>query len=246
MELSAIAQQALNRAKDEEASRHYRPLKQKRRENWTPDQEQQLIRLYPDTPMPELERIFSRPDRAIYSKAAALGLKRSAEYMASEHACRLRKGDNVGAEFRFKKGNVTWNKGMKGWSAPGTEATQFKPGQVNGRAAQLLMPIGAERITKDGIRQRKVRSDGPPQARWKSVHEIIWEEHHGPRPKGCLVVFKDRNRSNLTIENLELITRAENCQRNSIHRYPPELKQAIRKLSKLKRAIEDKASEEPT
>lgn len=241
MSLSPIAQDALDRA----AARHAKPKRPSHRRPWSPDDEELLEKLYPDTPMPELVRIFQRHERAIYTKAGAMGVKRSPAYLASEHACRLRRGDNIGAEFRFKKGNQSWNKGLKGWSAPGTEATQFKPGQVNGRAAQLLRPLGSERISKDGIRQRKIKMDGPPQARWKSVHEIIWEEHNGARPAGFLVVFKDRNRDNLSIDNLELITRAENCRRNSIHRYPPELKAAIRKLAKLKRTIEDKAHEEP-
>lgn len=241
MSLSPIAQAALDRAKRGAPAQR----QQKAFQHWSAEQVQQLIQLYPDTPMPELVSALQRQASAIYSKAGALGLKRSAAYLASEHACRLRRGGNVGAEHRFPQGHATWNKGRKGWSAAGTEATRFKPGQINGRAAQLLMPIGAERVTKDGIRQRKIRNDGPPQARWQSVHEIIWEAHNGPRPKGHLVVFSDRNRNNLSLDNLELITRAENCRRNSIQRYPPELQQALRKLAKLKRTIEDKANEEP-
>ncbi|TRO20902.1 HNH endonuclease [Ectopseudomonas mendocina] len=105
-------------------------------------------------------------------------------------------------------------------------------GVITGRAQYLIL-------------QRKIRADGPPHRRWQSVHEIIWEEHNGPRPAGHLVVFKDGNRRNFSPDNLELITRAENCRRNSIHRYPPELKQAIRRLKKLKRTIEEKSNEEP-
>lgn len=240
--LSPIAQAALERARAQHAST--KPTS-KRRE-WSKDEQQLLALLYPDTPMPELVRRFGRAERAIYSKAAALGLSRSAEYLASEHACRLRKGDNVGVEHRFKKGHASWNAGLKGWKAGGRSAeTRFKAGTVNGRAAQLEKPVGHERVTEDGILQRKIRADGPLHKRWQSVHEIIWEEHHGPRPAGHLVVFKDGNRRNFQIENLELISRAENCRRNSIHRYPPELKHAIRTLAKLKRTIEDSSNEEP-
>lgn len=196
--------------------------------------------------MPELMLRFNRLDRAIYSKAKAMGLSRSAEYLASEHACRLRKGDNVGAEFRFKAGQQPWNAGMNGWQAGGRSAeTRFKPGTINGSAAERLKPVGFERVTDDGILQRKIRADGPPHRRWQSVHEIIWEEHNGPRPAGHLVVFKDGNRCNFSLDNLELISRAENCRRNSIHRYPPELKHAIRTLAKLKRTIEDSSNEKP-
>ena len=240
--LSPLAQAALERARASAATD--KPARSRR--NWSEDEEQLLTRLYPDTPMPELVARLGRDDRAIYSKSRALGLRRSPEYLASEHACRLRKGDNVGAEYRFRPGMASWNKGKKGWQAGGRSAeTRFKPGTINGSAAERLKPVGFERVTDDGILQRKIRADGPPHRRWQSVHEIIWEEHNGPRPAGHLVVFKDGNRRNFSPDNLELITRAENCRRNSIHRYPPELKQAIRRLKKLKRTIEEKSNEEP-
>lgn len=236
MSLSIIAAAALAKARRKPEPRRF----------WTKDEEQLLTQLYPSTPMPELMQRFNRLDRAIYSKAKVMGLSRSAEYLASEHACRLRKGDNVGAEFRFKAGQQPWNAGMNGWQAGGRSAeTRFKPGTINGSAAERLKPVGFERVTDDGILQRKIRADGPPHRRWQSVHEIIWEEHNGPRPAGHLVVFKDGNRCNFSLDNLELISRAENCRRNSIHRYPPELKHAIRTLAKLKRTIEDTTNEEP-
>lgn len=243
--LSPLAQAALERARAEIAS--IQPTSQTRATRyWSDDQTRLLMQLYPNTPMPELVARLGRDDRAIYSKARALGLRRSPEYLASEHACRLRKGDNVGAEYRFRPGMASWNKGKKGWQAGGRSAeTRFKPGTINGSAAERLKPVGFERVTDDGILQRKIRADGPPHRRWQSVHEIIWEEHNGPRPAGHLVVFKDGNRRNFSPDNLELITRAENCRRNSIHRYPPELKQAIRGLKKLKRTIEEKSNEEP-
>lgn len=80
---------------------------------------------------------------------------------------------------------------------------------------------------------------------YRMVHHLVWEQHHGQVPAGHAVVFKDRDKANIEIENLELITRAELCRRNSIHRYPPELKHAIRTLAKLKRTIEDSSNEKP-
>lgn len=244
--LSPLAQAALERARAEIAA--IQPTSQaKATRHWSDDQTRLLMQLYPDTPMPELIQQLGFTASAIYNKAGALGLRRSPEYLASEHACRLRKGDNVGAEHRFKPGQTSWNKGKKGWQAGGRSAeTRFKPGTINGSAADRLKPVGFERVTDDGILQRKIRADGPPHRRWQSVHEIIWEEHNGPRPAGHLVVFKDGNRHNFSPDNLELITRAENCRRNSIHNYPPELKHAIRELKKLKRTIEEKSNEEPT
>ena len=243
--LSPLALAALERARTEITGSQ--PTSQaKATRHWSDDQTRLLMQLYPDTPMPELIQRLGFTASAIYQKARSLGLRRSEQYLASEHACRLRKGDNVGAEYRFRPGMASWNKGKKGWQAGGRSAeTRFKPGTINGSAAERLKPVGFERVTDDGILQRKIRADGPPHRRWQSVHEIIWEELNGPRPAGHLVVFRDGNRRNFSPDNLELITRAENCRRNSIHRYPPELKQAIRRLKKLKRTIEEKSNEEP-
>ncbi|MNN30638.1 hypothetical protein D3C81_1442920 [compost metagenome] len=75
---------------------------------------------------------------------------------------------------------------------------------------------------------------------------MLWEQHHGQVPAGLILVFRDRNKQNIQLDNLELITRAENCRRNSIHRYPPELKDVIRLQKKLERTIRKRRDEEPT
>lgn len=109
--MNLIAEQALARAK-----RILSPgasSKAPTRNFWTPDDEQRLAELYGDTPMPELIEIFGRPDHAIYGKATSMGLKRSEAYLASEHACRLRRENNPGVEFRFQKGQSPGTQGLK-------------------------------------------------------------------------------------------------------------------------------------
>ncbi|EJM92466.1 HNH endonuclease signature motif containing protein [Pseudomonas sp. GM67] len=215
----------------------------KDRKPWLLEDEDRLCALYPNTPMPELIEAFRRPYWSIYNKAYALGLKRSEAYLASEHACRLRRENNPGAGTRFQKGQASWNKGVSYVAGGRSAETRFKPGALSGKAALLLQPVGTERVTKDGIRQRKIRDDGPPQRRWKSVHMILWEESNGTVPPGHIVVFRDKNTEHIEIDNLELITRAENMRRNTIHRYPPELKSTIRQLGKLKKAISEASNE---
>lgn len=231
--LSAIAQAALARAR---ATPPQAPA-QPRQRFWTAAEEQQLTRLYPDTPMSELINRFQRDDRAIYSKARSMGLARSAEYLASEHACRLRQGDNVGIEHRFQKGHTTWNAGMKGWQAQGCQATQFKKGSK----PHTWVPIDTEQV-RDGYLWRKVTDHGGRHD-WKQVHVLLWEQHHGPVPAGLILVFRDRNRTIIQLDNLELITRGENMRRNTIHRYPPELKEVIRLQKKLDWTIRKRADE---
>lgn len=99
-------------------------------------------------------------------------------------------------------------------------------------------------FSADGYLQRKISDTGYPPRDWKGIHILLWEEHFGPIPTGHCVCFKDNNKQNVVIDNLELITRAERMRRNSIHRYPPELKSAIRVISKLKRTIQEVEHEE--
>jgi hypothetical protein len=206
---------------------------------WAGSDVEKLRALYPDTPMPQLVEVFKRPEYSIYNKAHALGLKRSAAYLASEHACRLRREGNPGIGSRFQKGQTSWNKGVSYTAGGRSPETRFAPGTM----PHNHVPVGTERITCDGIRQRKTHDDGPAHRRWKSVHMIMWEEAHGELPPGHIVVFRDRNTTNIQIENLELITRAENMRRNTIHRYPPELKLTIRQLGRLKKAISEASNE---
>lgn len=203
---------------------------------WTASEEEQLRTLYPDTPGPELALLFSRPLDKIYSKAARLCLKKSLQYLASPHACRLRRGDNVGAAYRYPKGHVPANKGTRrpGWHAGNMKATQFKPGQM----PRNWQPLGAERLSKEGYRQRKMTDTGYPPRDWVPVHWLLWIEHNGPIPSGHKLVFRDGNKEHIALDNLELITNADMMRRNSIHRYPPALKQVIRAAGKLNRMIE--------
>lgn len=107
-----------------------------------------------------------------------------------------------------------------------------------GAKPHTWLPVGSTRVSADGYLQRKISDTGYPRD-WKSIHILLWEEHVGPIPTGHCVCFKDNNKQNVVIDNLELITRAERMRRNSIHRYPPELKSAIRVISKLKRTIQE-------
>ena len=77
----------------------------------------------------------------------------------------------------------------------------------------------------------------PSRQNWKYVHVLVWEEHHGPVPPGHCVAFCNGDKGDIRVENLELLTRAERMRRNTIHRYPPELRSAIRLVGKLNRVV---------
>ena len=214
----------------------------RKRKYWKAEEIAWLVKRYPDERAADIAEALDRPLTSIYDKAAQLGLSKSAAFMVSDRSGRILRGRQCPAMIaeRFKPGHQSWNKGMKGLDLSGGRGSRFKPGEK----PKNWKPVGSERMNQ-GFLQRKMTDTGYPPRDWVGVHHLLWIEHHGEIPKGFIVVFKDNNKKNVQIDNLELISRAENIQRNSIHRYPTELKQVFRKLGKLKRTIEDKSNEKP-
>jgi hypothetical protein len=198
---------------------------------WT-DSERSLMReMYPNARTPDLARMLNRSIGQVYQQAAALGLKKSQEYLLSPAACRLRRGDHVGKESRFKAGQKAWNKGMKGLDIGGKE-TRFSPGQM----PYNHVPVGTIVADTEGYLKKKVAE---PRS-WRYLHRLIWEEAHGPIPRGMPLIFKDGNRQNCSLENLMLVSRSQLMNRNTIHNYPAEIKNVMQIRAGLVRRINDK------
>lgn len=112
-----------------------------------------------------------------------------------------------GLSARFEKGYVSFNKGRKGWYAPGTERTRFKKGNLPANTK----PIGYERITKDGYIEVKVKmrpSNHLCNDNFVFKHRLVWEAANGPIPSGYVVIFRDGDKQNCELSNLCLIKRA--------------------------------------
>lgn len=213
------------------------------RKPWTKPQLAKLRKLYADNPTKLVAEACGHSVSSTYQAARNLGLLKSTAYLASPAAGRL---DGVrGSSCRFPKGNVPWSKGTKGVVGvqPACRRTQFKKGQMHGAAQHNYVPIGTERVT-DGQLQRKVTDDPNvyPARRWVAVARLVWEQANGPIPAGHAVTFKPGRQTTesalITIDALELITRADLMRRNTIHvRYPPEVVEVIRLTGALKRKI---------
>jgi hypothetical protein len=215
-------------------------MRRRTRKMWTAQEDERMRELYPDAPPAALCAEFKRSINAIYNRARLLGLRRSRKYLESPHACRLRRDRSIGQATQFKPGDKPWNTGMKGYAPPESEATRFPKGHM----PHNWVPVGTEVINDEGYLKRKVTDTRCTRTDWKFVHVMIWEQHHGPVPKGHAVVFLNRNKTDLRIENLEILTRAELMRRNSIHRYPEELRQVMKLAGKLRRTIEAQREEQ--
>lgn len=219
---------------------------------WTAEQEQALRDRYPHERTEDIARDLGIDVQPAYRKAAVLGLKKSAEYLASPDACRLRRGNNAGAAYRFQKGQTPPNKGLRrpGW-APGRMAeTQFKKGSMSGAAQHNYVPIGSLRVNADGYLERKTTDDPAlvPARRWVAVHRLVWIAASGPVPDGHIVVFKPGMRTavldEITLDKVELISRAENMKRNTYHNYPKEIAQLIQLRGAVQRKINRRLKDE--
>lgn len=201
---------------------------------WT-DEEVSIMRAdYPNMKTAKIAAKLRRTDRQVYNKALALGLKKSDEYLASPDACRLRRGDGAGEKTRFKKGMMPWNKGTNFVAGGRSAETRFKAGH---KPLNTWRPIGSERTDRDGYVYRKVADTGVKKVDWVMVHVLLWEGRNGKVPRGHSVVFKDGNRENVRIENLECITRAELMRRNTVHRLPKEIAELCQLRGALNRQI---------
>lgn len=195
-----------------------------------------LRRLYPHVASAKLAELFGCGVTAIYRKAEKLGLRKSDDFLKSPAGGRLRPGSEVGLSGRFRPGHNTWNKGMKGLDIGG-KATRFQPGHRGGKAAEIYKPIGTERVSKDGYLERKIHDGMPLQSRWRAVHLLVWEEANGPLPASHAIAFKDGNKRNTALDNLECISRAELMRRNTVHNLPPELKEVVQLKGAINRKI---------
>ncbi len=199
---------------------------------WQPSEVKLLQDLYAEHRNAEIASRLGRSPAQIQAKAHQLGLLKSDSYLAAQ-AAHLAASNSA---TRFQSGHSPWNAGKKGLPTRGrTAQTQFK----KGNKPHTWLPVGSERTSRDGYLQRKVSDTGYPPRDWKGVHILLWEEHNGPVPTGHCICFKDGIKTNITLANLELLSRAERMSRNTIHRYPTELKSAIRTVRKLERVIRE-------
>lgn len=195
---------------------------------WTPAEDAALRRRYPDERSQSIAEQLARSLRSVYERAALLGLKKSPEYYATGQSGRLVDG-KLGDATRFKPGQTPWNKGRPYQAGGRAAQTQFQPGEK----PHTWRPIGTERLSKNGYLQRKLTDTGVTRHDYVPVHHIVWRAAGRDIPPGHALVFRDKNRQNFSLDNLELITRADLMRRNTVHHYGPEIAQ----LTQLRGAI---------
>ena len=211
-----------------------RPLtnsKDMARRLWTEEEKRIVAEMYPEHLASEIGELIGRTVSQVRDCAYRLGVKSSHEKIVRTGMMGFDHPKAVAA--RFKKGHVPQNKGKK--LSPETYAkvarTMFKKGNIT----HNHRPVGSERVNVDGYVEVKVAEP----SKWRLKHRVIWEEAHGPIPRGHNVQFRDGNPLNVSLDNLYLISRADQIRNeNSMEaRYPEEVREVIRLKATIKKRI---------
>ncbi len=163
-------------------------------------------------------------DKFLIENVKGISLKELTERFNSQFNCnlshraianrknklKLSSGVNFGY---FKKGNKSFNKGKK-WDdylskeqQEKAKKTCFKKGNIPHNRRELF----EERLDKNGYIEIKVKEPNI----WQGKHRYIYEQYHGKIPKKHKVIFLDGNNRNFDINNLKLVSSAEELIMNN-------------------------------
>lgn len=200
-----------------------------------------LRALYADYRGQEIADVLGRPISSVYRIAHLHDLRKSEEFNRSIYSGRLSCATHNLTPTQFKKGHEPFNKGKRldeFMTPKGIESTK-KTWFQKGHLPHNTLHDGEIRIRRDKSNDsyKFIRLS---LGVWQALHVYNWEKEKGPVPEGFIVVFKTSGRMNCEVSNLELITRSEHMARNSIVRYPPELRSTMHTLKKLTRTINGK------
>lgn len=134
-------------------------------------------------------------------------------------------GINCSRTGHFEKGHSPWNEGTKGVMQP--NSGNFPKGHVpiNHR------PVGSERLTKDGYRAVKIAEPN----KWELLQRHNWAKVHGNKNMPDNLRFKDGNRLNCEIDNLEPVSNSEHIRLTQLgyNAMPEEIKPVVLTIAKV-------------
>jgi len=204
---------------------------------WSPKEIEKLKLLYPNTKNKDLSIIFNCSVGALYNAAHNYNIKKDKDFLLKQNQELCKKLTEFGKVYRYEKGNIPANKGKKQSEYMSPEAlenckkTRFKKGNKPAN----LKPVGSERISIKGYIEIKTKDPN----KWQLKHRVVWKKEKGKIPNGYNIQFKDSNNQNCHIDNLYIISRAEQMKNeNSFYaRYPEAIKKVIRAKAFLTREI---------
>lgn len=142
------------------------------------------------------------------------------------------RGFKSGRSGQFPIGHIPWTAGRKGICF--SNSGQFP----KGNKPKNLRHFNSERKTKDGYTILKIKEVNPHTGYiglWVLKHRYLWEQENGKIPDGMKLIFKDGDRSNMAIDNFELVSNTELAALNQrkYKQTPAALKPVVLTAAKL-------------
>lgn len=112
-------------------------------------------------------------------------------------------------ESLFKKGRISWNKGLALPNVP--NSGQFEKGRL---------PHNTKHDGAISLRTHAKRKNSSylwiriGKGKWEELHRHNWTKKNGAIPRGGILRFKDGNHLNCAVDNLELIDRRKHLDKN--------------------------------
>jgi hypothetical protein len=214
--------------------------KAKKRFHFTPEQLDELTRDFAITLNIDLANRFGCSIHTVENAGFRYKLKKDSEFLKGVFRKKMMDPNHPGRKFLIKKGTSPPNKGKKqaeymtAEAIERTKATRFTKGHLPKNTLQDHAIT--ERKDKSGRTYKYIRIG---LSKWVPYHRYLWEQKYGHIPPCHNIQFIDGNSLNCTIENLYMISRAEQLKNeNSFYvRYPEEVKKLIQLKGVLKRQI---------
>ncbi len=144
----------------------------------------------------------------------------------SRHKLLSEFGKEIG---QFKAEHTPWNKGKTMSPEVKEKIRQTKTMFTKGHKPVTELPLGTERVNRDGLVKIKVNiSDYPDNifkkniydTGWIMKHHKVWIDYHKKSiPKSHKIIFIDQNKQNFDIKNLKLVSNslmARLCQNHRL------------------------------
>jgi hypothetical protein len=160
-----------------------RKQKQTFRHNYTPEEIKFITKKIVGRSYAEMTALFN--DRFNLRGKKKITFEKMHNFITSH---KLRNG----LDGRYGSDHASPKRSIKGW---------FKPEHKSWNKC----PVGTEKISPNGRTWVKVSDPNT----WKSKHAVIWEKAHGKVPKGCVIIFADRDKSNVSLDNLLMVSKRE-------------------------------------
>ena len=160
---------------------------------------------------------------------AEFGTHQSAKAIKSK--CKTM-GLRCSSDGRFQKVAASFNKGTKGLTS--ANKTSFQSGSIPLNKKE----VGSitKRTDKNGYTYQWIKIAEPNK--WQTYHAYLWEQEHGKIKKGFCVIFKDKDSSNTSLDNLMLVSRNELARLNQKYStIEPSLKDVVLNVIKIQNEV---------